>query len=342
MVSTVSSRPNHYEVLGLGPDASSDEITAAFAREVTLFRPRPLGGLAQVSIAYETLRDPARRRAYDASLGLRREPAPSPAGPRDRVPGPSPASANLIERLARDSLPPEPKEKIASFMAASPRPEPPRQPEPVERIRLEPQFSSDRAPLRRARADRAPMKWNRQGLAAGALIGSAALLGAWVGLEAGNDNQSERPERTVTTKLPPATALPIATASLSASAPAMAEARPERQARATVRRIERARPPLQIHQPEVQRPDAAQLAQSLVAAPEQAVAESQSVEATAAKLPLPNSVIARTIGRIGYACGQVASTTAVEGATGVFKVTCTSGHSYRAAPVRGRYRFKRL
>jgi len=53
-------------------------------------------------------------------------------------------------------------------------------------------------------------------------------------------------------------------------------------------------------------------------------------------------VIARTIGRIGYACGQIASTSAVEGEAGIFKVTCTSGHSYRAAPVRGRYHFRRL
>jgi hypothetical protein len=64
------------------------------------------------------------------------------------------------------------------------------------------------------------------------------------------------------------------------------------------------------------------------------------MEAPAA-MPLPDSVVARTIGRIGYACGEVASTTAVDGAPGVFKITCTSGHSYRAAPVRGRYHFKR-
>jgi hypothetical protein len=60
-------------------------------------------------------------------------------------------------------------------------------------------------------------------------------------------------------------------------------------------------------------------------------------------MPLPNSVIASTIGRIGYPCGQVASATPAEGAApGVFKVTCTSGHSYRATPVNGRYRFRRL
>jgi len=59
-----------------------------------------------------------------------------------------------------------------------------------------------------------------------------------------------------------------------------------------------------------------------------------------ASMPLSNATIARTIGRIGYACGQVAST-APAGGAGVFKVTCTSGHAYQARPVGGRYRFKR-
>ncbi len=62
-----------------------------------------------------------------------------------------------------------------------------------------------------------------------------------------------------------------------------------------------------------------------------------------AKLPLPNSVIARTIERIGYPCGAVASATALEGdGPGVYRVTCTSGQSYRAEPVHGRYHFRRL
>jgi hypothetical protein len=64
--------------------------------------------------------------------------------------------------------------------------------------------------------------------------------------------------------------------------------------------------------------------------------------AVAADLPLPGKVIARTIDRIGYSCGSVASATAIDGQSGAFKVTCSSGQSYRAAPVHGRYRFKRL
>ena len=64
---------------------------------------------------------------------------------------------------------------------------------------------------------------------------------------------------------------------------------------------------------------------------------------TGAGLPLPNAVIARTIERIGYSCGTIGSTVAVAGgAPGVFNVTCSSGHSYQATPVRGRYRFRRI
>jgi hypothetical protein len=64
-------------------------------------------------------------------------------------------------------------------------------------------------------------------------------------------------------------------------------------------------------------------------------------EAVAAGLPLPKSVIARTIDRIGFSCGSVASASAVEGSAGVFRIDCSSGQSYRAAPVQGRYHFRR-
>ena len=70
------------------------------------------------------------------------------------------------------------------------------------------------------------------------------------------------------------------------------------------------------------------------------LAPAASPVVTSASLPLSNATIARTIGRIGYSCGTVAATEAMGG--GAFKVTCSSGQSYRAAPVHGRYRFKRL
>ena len=83
MVETVM-RPNHYETLGLTPAATSEEIAQAFAKEVNLIALRPLGTFARVSAAYEALRDPVRRLAYDASL------APPPR-----------ASHSLIGRLER-------------------------------------------------------------------------------------------------------------------------------------------------------------------------------------------------------------------------------------------------
>jgi hypothetical protein len=74
---------------------------------------------------------------------------------------------------------------------------------------------------------------------------------------------------------------------------------------------------------------------------EQVAALTSQAEEPSASMPLSNAVIARTIRRIGYSCGEVASTSAVEGTAGAFKITCSSGQSYRAAPVRGRYHFRR-
>jgi hypothetical protein len=97
--------------------------------------------------------------------------------------------------------------------------------------------------------------------------------------------------------------------------------------------------PAPVHEPA--NPAADPLAaQPDAAAPAADVAAPASTP-VAASLPLPRAVIARTIGRIGYPCGAVASASAGE-APGVFTVTCTSGHSYRAAPVHGRYHFRRL
>jgi hypothetical protein len=74
---------------------------------------------------------------------------------------------------------------------------------------------------------------------------------------------------------------------------------------------------------------------------EEVAALTSQVSEMSAKMPLSDATVARTLSRIGYSCGKVASTSAVEGASGVFKVTCTSGQSYKATPVGGRYRFRR-
>jgi hypothetical protein len=381
MSSTVKSRPNHYEVLGLTPGASSDEIAQAFAKELSDRRPRAFGSLANVTVAYETLRDRMKREAYDVSLGLKpkpkpRPPAPSPAAPAEwsplrASPRPAPQPAkDLLSRLTpkADAVPQSerPSEaKLPPFAAGSRReptnPKPqavfpktgtiqkePGQPESMARPRVD--LPSGEGRLDFAESGRfqtdgeAPFQWKIPTLAAGFLT-LAVCVGAWTGLEAGNDNEQAQAENAVTLKVPPAKPLPELAGSPLALVPSVEEARPQQPTRAIAAgaRVERARPP-QIDLPEPQSAETANSTQSAPdeAATEQAAAESPTVEATSARMPLPNAVIARTIGRIGYPCGQVASTTALDGAPGAFRVTCTSGHSYRAAPVRGRYRFRRL
>ena len=76
MVTTVRQRPSHYDALELTPAATPQEIDEAFARKMSPFRARPLADIAQVTVAYETLRSPAKRREYDRSIGVAAEPEP--------------------------------------------------------------------------------------------------------------------------------------------------------------------------------------------------------------------------------------------------------------------------
>lgn len=68
-MTTVAS--SHYETLGTGPDASAEEVKAAYIRLVKVVHPDHGGSPAlfrAVREAFEELSDPARRAAYDASL----------------------------------------------------------------------------------------------------------------------------------------------------------------------------------------------------------------------------------------------------------------------------------
>jgi hypothetical protein len=59
--------------------------------------------------------------------------------------------------------------------------------------------------------------------------------------------------------------------------------------------------------------------------------------------PLPNAVIVRTLEKIGYSCGSIVSSSKIEGASGSsdYRITCSSGASYRASNRTGRYRFSK-
>jgi hypothetical protein len=178
------------------------------------------------------------------------------------------------------------------------------------------------------------------------LIAVAVMLavgvGAWTGWEAGNDNEEAKAElASAAVKVPPIKARPAVTAAPAEPALGVTEAQSSRPTKMPAARAARPRLPLQIDLAEDQQAEASPADQAPDSvAISQAWAETPAVEPTSAKMPLSNAIIARTIGQIGYPCGRVASTTALE-TPGVFSITCTSGHTYRAAPVRGRYHFRK-
>ena len=200
-----------------------------------------------------------------------------------------------------------------------------------------------------AEADSRPIDWKRPAAAVGGLIAAVAPVGAWAGWKAGNDIDPAPPEHAVTVALPQAKP---PSAELEAAAPTVPLQR-QRRVRATLGRSVRApaaEPGLVAQQephasPTLRNPPEVNPAEEFAAEAPPVVAASAVAAplstASAVSAPLSNATIAHTIGRIGYACGRVVSTSAIEGA-GAFKVTCSSGDSYRAAPVRGHYRFKRL
>ena len=373
MESTVKARPNHYEILGLKPTASGDDIARAFTREISVARPRAFGGLAELSIAYETLRDPARRRSYDESLGLKREPEPGQSGPapKEFKPFMVRASARPAERppshAIRASLP-EPEAQPKQERPVDPRvvsiaaslrelarpakvdfvPDASTQSE-TQRREPEPEFGvepliqeilavgrTEKQKLHEAECD--PADWKKAGLALGGVVFTVGILAAVAGWSAGLVEEPKQAEAALTIPVPAPEA-----ASPEVAAPALPEQQSLEAARDRPRHRRLAEPRIQHSAPPER---LAALAQELEAPQsadvpvEQAAADPAPVAATPAKMPLSNATIARTIGRIGYPCGGVASVESES--AGAFKVTCSSGHSYRAAPVRGRYHFRRL
>ena len=385
MGSTTRTQSNHYETLAIDPAASNDQIVQAFSAQMRSARVRPdisVARLAQLSVAYETLRDPLKRRAYDVALGLKPElMKPVTANPAAL------GGATILERLNRvaemppgvASRPERPvaaqpaaESRVAGFIAASVR-------EPVKRV--EPELTSPPAPppplaglAAPAIEARSPLiaeatdiedrlrSIGRGSATAGAGIIGVAVLALALALPSGNPDRLTgevgQPQPAVTVPLPAAAAAQDSEAALQPAVTVAAKASPTADFHGDRLPHSPDALPLPstpaIDQPTADQP-AAQPAVTLAASdggqddtePKTAQASSDTpadaslTVKTSAALPLPESTIARTIQRIGYGCGSVVSATSVDGSDGVFKITCSSGDIYRAAPVAGRYHFRR-
>ena len=321
----------HYETLGLSPTATNDEIAKAFVRHMSAVTPRPVAALAQLSVAYETLRDPEKRRAYDASL----RPAPMQGYTFQWSSTPPPAQA-LVDRLTqpvvdRRSTVPEPpvlapKPDVPPIQAA-PSPPEERRPAVSDMLVME---DYPAARQLKGKYDQT-IEWKKVATALGWPILGVAVIGGIAGWAA-NDGQKAPPDA-LTITLPQSEQAVKQAESALIIPPSMEEEIPAPvKRRAAEMAVTRPKQSLAVRaDPLAPMPDDPQTA---------AVAEqAPAAEIASASMPISNATIAQAIGRIGYDCGQVASTAPV--GDGVFKVTCTSGHAYQARPVGGRYRFKR-
>jgi hypothetical protein len=371
MATTVSAPANHYELLGIAPDASEAEIDHAFAREISSLKPRAFGGITEVSVAYRTLRDPERRLDYDKAIGIERRPAIAAGGPlglhlemhmtpparrQDSVGGFIASALRAAEKPKADSAE-APKadpieERTITEAVNMPGPFVARQVAAVPLPAVEP------LPLPLAEAwpeeRESAVEWKRPGLTIGALFVGVALVGAAAGLWSQREIASPASASVPLPEPNAAAAAPVtekaATPALS-PVPAVQQQHPAVPSAVSPRRAgpkqvaaNETRPvPADQSVPQLAEVDqAAETPVETASAPVEAepATEAPAPAATVA-MPLAASTVARIIHKIGYPCGRVASS-APAGDSGVFIVTCSSGDSYRAAPVGGRYHFKRL
>ena len=98
----MTDAPRHddlYSALGLPPNATEEDITKAYRRLAREHHPdanptADANAFSGITDAYDTLRDPARRRAYDDTRQSRSRAAAAASTPFWKIASPPPASGN--------------------------------------------------------------------------------------------------------------------------------------------------------------------------------------------------------------------------------------------------------
>ncbi|MEO6433901.1 MAG: DnaJ domain-containing protein [Sphingomicrobium sp.] len=344
MTSAVGLRSNHYETLGVRPDATASEIERAFRNELHPFMPHVLGGVAAASVAYATLRDPAKRRAYDVANGfIIPRPPVAAAQPVVAQAGWAMGSANVLRAVPRPAGTPfiAAPEECATAEPPSPPP-----------LVIPPVPAVARAPVtRRSLADEprpAPIILGmdeaedavidgRKGLLVIGAIGAVALVGGLLGWVTGSDADGVAGKAAVVAAVPKAGVRDLSIITPVAIDPALTP---------QVAAVPTARPKaVRRALPSPNETSTAAATAEVPAVPTATESGDPPVDALAPRtappeMPLPSRTIARTIDRIGYVCGAVTATESAGG--GIYTVSCSSGQRFRASPRNGRYRFKRV
>jgi hypothetical protein len=186
--------------------------------------------------------------------------------------------------------------------------------------------------------------WRKPVLIVGGLLLSAGLIGAYAGLSASENQQQTQAETAKNSARPTAKRRVAVSPAATVLAPAPVASGLDLDAPRPIRSAIAHPKPRRVASRDQALGSMAQIAPTEVtdsAASDQPASDPLAPQPAAANLPLPNKVIARTIDRIGYSCGDVASSAAVDGSPGTFTVTCSSGQSFQATRVHGRYHFRR-
>jgi hypothetical protein len=120
---------NYYDLLGVGPAATTEEIKRAFKHEISRYHPDKVEHLGQefqdlaanraatLTRAYQVLTDAAAREEYDRDLGAAAAPpaaAPPAAAPASPIAAPAPTEPAVAPAAERPAPPPGARPERAS------------------------------------------------------------------------------------------------------------------------------------------------------------------------------------------------------------------------------------